>query len=88
MRKILTVAVVAGLLSGGLAFAQDAGKAEARFKTLDKNSDGKLSLEEFKEGSKDAGKAEGRFKRMDKDNDGSVSLEEYKAAAGKKKDDK
>lgn len=87
MRKFLAVAAVFGLLSG-VAFAQDAGKAEARFKQLDKNGDGKLTLEEFKEGSKDAGKAEGRFKRMDKDNDGNVTLEEYKAAAGKKKDDK
>lgn len=60
---------------------------EETFKKLDKDSDGKVSLAEYKgkkEGEK-AEKAEARFKKLDKDNDGSLTLEEFKAGATKKK---
>ena len=54
---------------------------EEAFKKMDANSDGFLTLEEFKTGhlgQKDPAKAEEVFKKMDKDGDGKVSLEEFK----------
>jgi hypothetical protein len=54
---------------------------EVAFKRMDKDSDGKLTLEEFK-GKRTgdmATKAETQFKKMDKDSDGKVTLEEFKA---------
>ncbi len=57
---------------------------------MDKDSDGKLTLEEFK-GKKmgDAlAKAEAQFKKMDKDSDSKVTLEEFKAARKAPKKDK
>ena len=52
------------------------------FKKLDANSDGSVSLEEFKAGpraQKDPARAEEIFKKMDKDSDGKLTLEEFKA---------
>lgn len=57
------------------------------FKKLDTNSDGKISLDEFKAGpigKKDPAKAEEIFKKKDKDGDGFLSLEEFSAEGGKK----
>lgn len=87
MRVVLTLALSLCLVSP-LTAADEKPKRdpEAVFKKLDKNSDGVLSLEEFK-GKKDATKAEAQFKRLDKDSSGTISLEEFKAA-GKKKADK
>lgn len=93
MMKISLCAFLAGIVSlnvlGLSAFAEDKPKPspEERFKKLDKDSDGSLTLEEFKgkaEGEK-ATKAEDRFKKLDKDSDGKLTLEEFKAGAGKKK---
>lgn len=88
MKKLLALALVAGMFSPGILSAQDKKKPdpEAQFKKMDKNSDSKLSLDEFKgkrTGDK-ATKAEETFKRKDKDSDGFLSLEEFKAG-GKKK---
>jgi hypothetical protein len=61
--------------------------AEA-FKKLDTNSDGNISLEEFKAspmGKKDATKAEEAYKKMDKDSDGKLTVEEFKAARSARK---
>jgi hypothetical protein len=61
--------------------------AEA-FKKLDTNSDGNVSLEEFKAGpagKRDAAKAEEVYKKMDKDSDGKLTVEEFKAARSARK---
>lgn len=55
---------------------------EKLFSKKDANSDGSLSLEEFKAGLKGAKleNAEKRFKRGDTNGDGKLSLDEFKAA--------
>jgi hypothetical protein len=87
------------VIASSLAFAQDkpadpakGGGAPGRgqrmtpeesFKKLDTNSDGSLSLDEYKANprfQKDASKAEEGFKKADKDADGKMTLDEYKAA--------
>lgn len=57
---------------------------EDRFKKLDKDGDGKLSIDEFR-GKKTADEAQEEFKKLDANGDGSISLEEYLAGADKKK---
>ncbi len=90
MRVLLALVVACGLAAPGFA-ADDKPKEkpspEQQFKRMDKNADGKLSLEEFKgkrQGDK-AAKAEENFKKKDKDGDGSLSLEEFKGKAKKNK---
>lgn len=75
--------------SSGASVAADKPKAsvEDQFKKMDKDGDGKISLQEF-QGKRDGDKAaaaEKRFKALDKDNDGSLSLEEFKARGKKAK---
>jgi Ca2+-binding EF-hand superfamily protein len=90
LKKFCIVAAVAALLLPVLGTAQEKkGKTpEEQFAALDKNSDKKLSKDEYvgtREGEKKT-KAEERFAAADKDKDGSLSLEEFKAIpAGKKK---
>jgi hypothetical protein len=92
MKKLLTwslaLSMVLGLCAAPAIAAQKQKAApEELFKRMDKNSDGKLSAEEFKgkrEGEK-ADKAAAAFKKMDKDNDGFLTLDEFKAGASKKK---
>lgn len=64
------------------AIAADAAALEAAFKKLDTNTDGTLSLDEFKaspEGVKDPEKAQKQFKKLDANTDGTLSLDEFKA---------
>jgi Ca2+-binding EF-hand superfamily protein len=91
MKKILTLALVAGMFMPLLTGAQEKkGKSpEEQFKALDTNNDNKLSKDEFvarvKDDAEKKGKAEMRFSRMDTNNDGALSLEEFKAGSMKKK---
>jgi Ca2+-binding EF-hand superfamily protein len=87
--KALTT-TLALLAIAGLSMAAEDGKKkpeggkpkmnpEEMFKKLDKDSNGKVSKEEFLASpgaKKDAAKAEERFGKMDKDKNGSLSLEE------------
>ncbi len=56
---------------------------EERFKKMDKDGNGSLSIDEFR-GRKSAEEAGEAFKKLDANGDGSLSLEEF-SAAGKKK---
>jgi Ca2+-binding EF-hand superfamily protein len=85
----LLVFAVTGFLTSDVAAAQAKGKknpAETKFKALDKNEDGKVSLAEYlglKEGeAKD--KATKTFRKKDKNGDGFLTLQEYASEAGKK----
>ena len=63
---------------------------EERFKKMDANCDGALSLEEFLGKAKPDAKAakEEEFKKLDKDGNGSLSLEEFVAGATRGKKNK
>ena len=54
------------------------------FKKMDKDSDGKLTFEEFK-GKRKEDKAKKAFDRMDVNGDAALTLEEFKAGPKKKK---
>jgi len=97
MSKVLTAVLTLAFVFSIAGFAAAADKkkpdgakkpsAEEIFKKKDADSDGKLSVAEFKgklEGDK-AAKAEERFKKIDKNSDGSLSLEEFTAAFTPKK---
>lgn len=91
MKKILALTLVAGLfVPVMMTGAQEKkGKSpEERFAALDKNSDKKLSKEEFLAplDAEKKDKAGNRFDMADKDSDKFLSLDEYKAMPmGKKK---
>lgn len=100
MKRLMTWVCLFGFMAGlvGQAAAQDKKDekkkpdAEAVFKKMDKDSDGKLTLEEFKANKKGKAleNAEKAFARLDKDKDSAVSLEEFKnrgKKAPKKKDE-
>ena len=57
------------------------------FARRDANSDGSLTLDEFKTGLKDKAlaNADKRFKKIDANGDGKVSLDEFKAGTPAKK---
>jgi hypothetical protein len=95
----LLVAVVASVLTAGTAWAQEQKKSEKpratpeeRFKKLDKDGDGFVTLDEFlaqaakKPELKE--KLEKAFKAMDKDSDGKLTLDEYKAGSTRKHKEK
>jgi Ca2+-binding EF-hand superfamily protein len=86
MEKFLALALAAGLCAPLFLSAQEKKTPEETFKRLDKNSDNKLSKEEYlgnTEGEKKT-KKEDRFKVLDTDKDGFLTLDEYKAGQKKK----
>ena len=95
MFRLMSAVAVASVLfvAGGVRADDDDAKPKKKkldpemlFKKLDANSDGSLSLEEFKKfGEMGKGKLaehpemlEKMFKKLDTDNDGKLSLEEFK----------
>ncbi|MGC8720515.1 MAG: EF-hand domain-containing protein [Thermodesulforhabdaceae bacterium] len=75
----LALVVVFGV---GAASATEAQKpCPDTFKALDKNGDGKLSVDEFKAGGKD--NTEDAFKAKDANKDGALTVEEMCGAAKK-----
>ena len=63
---------------------------DAVFQKHDKDSDGKLTVDEFKgskTGSK-AARAEKKFQKLDTNGDGAVTRDEFKTPKGKKGDKK
>ena len=88
MKQLVCLLVVFAMSVGSIDLAVAAAKKdpEARFKKLDANNDGKLSLEEYvgKRTGEKKEKAEKAFKKKDKDGDGFLSLEEYKPKKKKK----
>lgn len=74
----LALVVVFGV---GAASATEAKPCPDTFKALDKNGDGKLSLDEFKAGGKD--NTEDAFKAKDANKDGALTVEELCGAAKK-----
>lgn len=90
---VSSLVFVLALGIGSLAFSapkedkKDKPKPEDVFKKMDKDGNGKLSLEEFvgKKTDEKKTKAEEAFKKMDKDSDGSVSLDEFTTKGKKKK---
>ena len=90
VRVVAVFAVAAGCMTPALAAEGEGKKApnpEKAFAKKDANSDGSLSLDEFKAGLKDkalenAGK---RFKMLDSNSDSKLSLDEFKAGMPAKK---
>ena len=70
-----------------LAAPDKAPDPEKIFSRKDANSDGSLSLEEYKAGMKDKQleKADKRFQKIDANGDGKLSLDEFKAGMPKPK---
>jgi len=93
MKKFLSWCIAAAMIVSLSTFgvAEDKKDKEKKkpdfaaiFKKLDKDADGKLTVDEFT-GKKDKEKAAKAFKKRDKDSDGSLSLEEFTPKPRKKK---
>ncbi len=80
MKRLLMLALCLGFAAPVMAADKPKRDPEAVFKKMDKNSDGKVTKEEFSAVAKDAAKADKAFAKLDKDGDGSLTLEEFKAA--------
>jgi Ca2+-binding EF-hand superfamily protein len=85
---VLAIAAIAAVESVSLAEPAKAPDPQKMFARKDANSDGFLSLEEYKTGMKDKQleKADKRFKKIDSNGDGKVSFDEFKAGMPKPKE--
>lgn len=80
MKFILTAVLASAfVLSAQQAPAPAALAGSKRFHKLDKNGDGRLSLDEFKAVGKNPAHREKRFRRLDANHDGFLSPEEFAA---------
>lgn len=77
LKQIAAVIATAGLLIGGMAFADHGPDHQGMFKSADANNDGKLSHEEFK--AYHDKHMEEMFKNMDGNGDGFIDQSEKKA---------
>jgi hypothetical protein len=95
MKKLLSLSLALAVCAAPVvpAFAADPPEKKPekkqpdpaeQFKRLDKNTDGKLTLEEFK-GKREEAQAKKAFERIDTNKDGGISLEEFKAFREKQK---
>jgi len=84
----LSVVTVASLDSIACAAPSKAADPQKNFTKKDINSDGFLTLDEYKSGMKDKQlkNAEKRFKKSDTSGDGKLSFDEFKAGMPKPKE--
>lgn len=89
VRVVAVCAVAFGCMTPALSAdgEKKAPNPEKVFARKDANSDGSLTLEEFKAGLKDKAlnSADKRFKKIDANGDGKVTLDEFKAGIPAKK---
>lgn len=85
---VLTVLALAATDSAALAAPGKAPDPQKAFAKKDANSDGSLTLDEYKSGMKDKqlANADKRFKKIDTDGDGKLSFDEFKAGMPKPKE--
>lgn len=85
---VLAIAGIAAADSVSLAAPAKVQDPQKLFARKDTNSDGFLSLDEYKTGMKDKQleKADKRFKKIDSSGDGKVSFDEFKAGMPKPKE--
>lgn len=87
--RVLSIAflLLVPAVSVSAADGKKAPNPEKAFARKDANSDGSLTLEEYKTGMKDKAleKADQRFKKIDTNGDGKLSLDEFKAGIPAKK---
>ncbi len=91
MRPSTLVLTILALVAGGSITHAAPGKGpdpQKAFSRKDANSDGSLTLDEYKTGMKDKQleKADKRFKKIDTNGDGKVSFDEFKAGMPKPKE--
>jgi len=87
-RLFASLSVVLVVVSAAVAAEGKKGPDPAKvFARKDTNTDGALTLEEFKAGMKDKAldNADKRFRKIDADSDGKLTLEEFKAGLPPKK---
>lgn len=89
VRVVAVFAVAFGCMAPALSAdgEKKAPNPEKAFAKKDANSDGSLTLEEFKAGLKDKAlnTADKRFKKLDSNGDSKLTLEEFKAGIPAKK---
>ncbi|MBE0645100.1 MAG: EF-hand domain-containing protein [Bacteroidetes bacterium] len=77
---LLPVTVLAASCSSSEPDRPPEGDPQAFFIRMDKDGDGRISWDEFRDMPSRRGAPEDRFQRMDKDSDGYVTLEEFLSA--------